>query len=302
MLKTKNGTLYKNKSCIAGALGELYVSKYLKCPKCNYRLIKLTDSMPSLDFKCGNPEENHWFQVKTYQDTRCPISGVWSLHCGEYTKQEEVFFGGSYDADVLVIRYSGKTKSVKSIHWFKNESIHPTYLTPYCHKQKRFSRKGGVKKKVGTITYIKSILKVNSNLSEEIPIKYLQLPGKIGENQLPKSPLWRYKVENNLVCLNTETCSCNLEKPSNCCHISEGWKLFQDSSFQHLRVKGRDRYYAVDLDTMTCTCPSFTYRKTSKKCKHLDEVSVDKKRRLGGEENSSQPKQKRQCLNFTIEL
>ena len=274
---TKKGTPVKNKSFDYGISGEYYVRDCLQCPICSHRMIQLKANTPAMDFKCSNSTENHWFQLKTYDAKRLRLNNVWNLECGEYILQKRAFFNEAYRADLIVIRYTPKQRQVNSIHWFRNQDFRPAYLTPNTHQVKTYSRKNGIKKETGQVSRTKSMLRILSTNAFQLRIPRTHLPNyfSIEKNAKPeKAPIHKISIHDFIVCLNDESCECNLQQPSPCIHLQEAWKRFLETCPNHRKVAGsQSRNYAVDLNTMSCTCPRFAFRKKFDSCKHLQEES-----------------------------
>lgn len=286
---TKKGERVKNVSYKYGILGEFYVARYVHCPRCGAGLKQLTAGTPAMDFHCKGTRETHWFQLKSYQDTRLKLEGqkqgIWNIHCGQYTLQHSALFTSEHHADILVLRYQRKKHQVMSLHWYGNEKIKPQDLRVSRRNDKTYSRvNGGRQKQVtGTIVREHSILRIRCAGLVPLTISQSKLPldfsydlneRMMGGNKV-KAPAWNFTVAGGYrVCLRDEKCSCRAVNDEECPHIDKAWEIFLENP-NHRQYRGdRGKRYAVDVEEWTCSCPQYRYRSQKCICKHLQDASA----------------------------
>lgn len=269
-----------NASVIGGEEGELFVTRNIRCPRCNYKLKKLPPGTPGVDFCCTG-RDRHWFQLKSRMDTYIKIRncGELNLSCGQFEQQQIAF--DKQKADVLLLLYNRNRHIVRSLYLYRNEHILYNDLQLVIRKTNIFSRKTGVQKRItGTVNRRLSKLCVrNCHLS----------PISIGKNnRLPldlvydvrkrikimtklKSPELIYEISGYKCSLNNETCTCDVNE---CEHLITAWSQYLENP-NHRKHKGSTGlYYAVDVDNCTCSCPHYMRGKNIMMCKHLRDASL----------------------------
>ena len=233
---SKKGTPYKSKAFVYGMAGERYVGKHIKCQRCGKALHQLRANFPGVDFKC---KHDHYVQLKATKKM-AKRDGQMSLMCGQYEMQRDAL-KRPMGADFMILNYSGKR--VKRIKYLRNENIDLDDLTPR-NKDQRVVKD---KQVVGFKNFKASSLKVDCSLLENIKI-----PDDCDE--LPLNVQFR-KTIRRLLDENP-----NLPLPE-----------YQIESFRNSVELSRPVYYTVNLERMTCTCPSFFHKghKPGFQCKHI---------------------------------
>ena len=276
---TKKNTEVKNSQYKYGELGERYVARNIRCPRCSSALKKLTAGAAAMDFHCQG-RTTHWYQLKTYQASRLKVhpDEVWQMHCGQYDLQQEAFFGAGYHTDMLILRYNPRKHQVCSLHWHGNEKIHPRNFRMSLRNEKTYSRANGMKRETGTVQRRHSILRIEYAQTIPLPIVNNTLPHdftydvkeRAKTSEKTPVPAWEFMIGTYKVSLRDRKCTC---RQAHCEHQAEAWGEFLVNP-NHRQYKGsRGELYAVDVENWTCSCPQYRYRAEFCVCKHLQDAS-----------------------------
>lgn len=279
---TKKGTPVKNNSYKYGMICEKYISRRLKCPRCNSALRRQKANTPGTDFVCKN---NHYFQLKSkekksYSETS---KSKFKLSCGSYEHQKEALSKPKC-TDFLFFLYNKSKHEAHKLFWLKNEKIHGYHLKP-----KKVSRKSYRKDEEGNKIYndpkdyILSTVECDKMDLEEIPLDNINKSLNVSVKREKPSPYKDVVVNvqssnggkhflrstGHKVNLSKFTCTCKQFTYNNtyCKHIYDAMNAWRANDLGKFFVKSKDNIYLVDAEEKTCTCPHYTFRKSV--CKHI---------------------------------
>lgn len=286
---TKKGTPIKNNSYRYGLFGELFVSKYVKCPKCSMKLWKLKANTPGVDIRCRN---DHYYQIKSRNVKSVSDNDKDELRIlgGSFTHQKGVIMGKE-KADFLILYYDATKKKVVNLYWLQNKDILRGDVTKRTIKQKKISRKGGVKTVVGERLTHNSYIRCNKRNLIEIPLeKNCLVEGGTGKRDEPLVPDIYYesatvlKVKNKnphflrqthfRIDIEGKSCDCpDFRRNVECEHLKDAFNYIENDGLKYyksdrLDKEGNQMIYTLNLTERTCTCPHYAYNKIAL-CKHL---------------------------------
>lgn len=278
--KKKKGEFVKNNSYKYGMLGEIYVGKNVKCPRCECKLLRNRTNTPGTDFVC---RKGHWFQLKTLNSRRIsPNSSEIKLLGGNYKHQLEAILPNGKAADILILLYDKRKNRVDNIKWLKNEKINPNWIIP---RKKKKNKNGKEKteciihllvadlldlevkmkclwKKVVKMRREKKITGEILNFRRELKIIQNMTDIEIGEKRKRSYEIMKkyLKSENNRKIVEEKIVG-----------ISEGLVDHLDSDDAKDDVKQqeekeeKEEYFLVDITEQNCSCQW----KMSGLCSHL---------------------------------
>jgi len=228
-LKTrKNGLPIKNKAYKYGMLGESYVHKHIKCPRCDKHLIRNKPNTPATDFTCKN---NHWLQLKSLLKNTPPNK----LKCGQYHHQYNSLFSPKLTDFMILLHRNNK---VKSIYWLPNERIDPGRLKPYKNYSKSFL-----------------FYDVVNLIHLEFPLTCLWKPQKSRKKKIYPCHQYQFNLGRHKVNLQNMTCSCRFFSINQkCSHLDSCLKKYLSHQNTRKIVNENSQNYLVDITEGCCSC------------------------------------------------
>ena len=212
---------YKNNSYKFGMLGEIYVHKHIKCPRCSLKLIRNKPGTPGTDFVCKN---NHWFQLKSRNYCAYSYGKLLKLLGGSFKHQVRAI--NEKNADILILFYCGNR--VYNVFWLKNERIDRDLIIP------RSIIKNGRE-------YINSLI-----VCDTVDLIDLQLHiFKLWKNIKKRKKKGKKRVIQGL-----NLCSC-VER---CIHFEENARKFIKNDNTRKIVSENNQFFFVDISEMNCSC------------------------------------------------
>jgi len=231
----------RNKSYKYGMLGEIYVHKNVKCPRCGARLGRNPPCTPGTDFKC---RRGHWFQLKTRNFRNFYEKKIVRLLGGSYKHQTDAVV--KKKSDILILFYEGR--KVQILYWLKNERINVDWITPWKKVKKGKTYTGSIIK-----CQIEDLLQIN-----------IEVKG-----------FFKHKLRNNgkkrmrKICFDGKESGSGLDEEINCF-------LRNDNTRRIVKDNCKNKYYFVDITEGTCNCSN----NDKKYCEHLQYFMKEKKRKL----------------------
>ena len=259
----KGGKLIKNNSYKYGYLGEKFIKKNIRCPRCHCTLSLLKTNNPGTDFTCKN---GHYFQLKSKNKKAINLCAKnWKIMCGSYEHQKSALLHPN-NADFLLLSYDKNTHSVNRVFWLKNEKIRRSHLK--LRKVKRYRNKEDKK----GYYYDCSTLNCDPDNFEEILFTKTKLGNdfkkKPNEKIAPmKDVIFEFtdnKNKKHEVNFTSLKCSCGIK---NCPYIFEALDKWKSGKRTRNFVLSNNNTYTIDTDNLFCSCPNFKYRHVV--CKHL---------------------------------
>lgn len=258
----KEGKIIKNNSYKYGYLGEKFIKKNIKCPRCKCKLDNLKANNPGTDFKCKN---NHYFQLKSKNKKSLNLKAKnWKLMCGSYSHQKEAILYPN-NTDFLLLSYDKNAHSVNKLFWLKNEKIRRPHLQP------RFVKRYKNKEDKEGYDYECSTLNCCPEDFEEIPFRQKNLDNDFKKNPSEKiAPMKDIiidvfdndkKHQVNLTDINSSKGSKNWK------HIFSALEKWKGNKRSRCFVESNKNIYCVDTDNLYCSCLNFKFRHVV--CKHL---------------------------------
>ena len=258
----KGGKLIKNNSYKYGYLGEKFIRKNVKCPRCNCKLINLRPNNPGTDFKCKN---NHYFQLKSKNKKSLNLHAKnWKLMCGNYHFQKKALLY-PHNTDFFLLSYDKNAHSANKLFWLKNEKIRRSHL------KSRITKRYRNKKDKKGYDYECSTLNCCPDDFEEILFDKKNLDNDFKKKPNEKiAPMKDMIIDiydnNNKYSVNLS----NLKFPNglkNNDHIFSALEKWKGNKRTKYFVVSNKNIYCVDTDTLYCSCLNFKFRHVI--CKHL---------------------------------